>query len=287
MVISVKNFYLITNYEKDNNLEITNRIIKYIREHGGSANYQTIFGAEKNKVDVALIPNDTECILVLGGDGTLIKAAGELVGRNIPLIGVNFGHLGYLVELEINDIENALEKLMHDKYQLERRMMLSADVVRAGNVIHKGVALNDITVSRNGKLKVLNFKIYVNGQFINKYSADGIIVSTPTGSTAYNLSAGGPIVEPCANIIVLTPVCPHTLNSRSIVLSADSVVDIEILSDRTENNDYKNVNYDGSDICELMTGDVITVKKSDMYTNIAKISKLSFFETLQKKMNNI
>ena len=280
-------FYLITNYEKDSNLDITNKIIEYIEGHGGSAGYQTIFSKERSKVDESIIPADTECILVLGGDGTLIKAARELVHRNIPLIGVNFGYLGYLVEIEINDIEHTLDKLMNNKYQLERRMMIAADVNRNGYIIHKGVALNDISVSRNGKLKVLNFKVYVNGQFINKYSADGIIVSTPTGSTAYNLSAGGPIVEPCADIIVLTPICPHTLNSRSIVLSADSVIDIEILSDRTENDDFKNVNYDGSDICELMTNDIITIRKSDMYTNIAKISKLSFFDALQKKMSNI
>lgn len=285
--VSMKKFYLITNYEKDSNLDITNKIIRYIENNGGSATYQTIFSKERNRVDESIIPEDTQCILVLGGDGTLIKAARELVSRNIPLIGVNFGHLGYLVEIEISDIEHTLDLLMNDKYQLERRMMITADVSRNGNVIHKGVALNDISVSRNGKLKVLNFKVYVNGQFINKYSADGIIVSTPTGSTAYNLSAGGPIVEPCADIIVLTPVCPHTLNSRSIVLSAESVIDIEILSDRTENEDFKNVNYDGSDICELMTDDVITIRKSDMYTNIAKLSKLSFFETLQKKMSNI
>ena len=285
--VSMKKFYLITNYEKDSNLGITNKIIGYIEKNGGSATYQTIFSKERNRVDESIIPEDTQCILVLGGDGTLIKAARELVSRNIPLIGVNFGHLGYLVEIEISDIEHTLDLLMNDKYQLERRMMITADVSRNGNVIHKGVALNDISVSRNGKLKVLNFKVYVNGQFINKYSADGIIVSTPTGSTAYNLSAGGPIVEPCADIIVLTPVCPHTLNSRSIVLSAESVIDIEILSDRTENEEFKNVNYDGSDICELMTNDVITIRKSDMYTNIAKISKLSFFETLQKKMSNI
>ncbi|MBE5927578.1 MAG: NAD(+)/NADH kinase [Lachnospiraceae bacterium] len=280
-------FYLITNYEKDSNLSITNKIIEYIESHGGSASYQTIFSEERSKVDESLIPNEVECILVLGGDGTLIKAARELVHRNVPLIGVNFGYLGYLVEIEINDIERTLDKLMDNRYQLERRMMIAANVNRNAQVIHKGVALNDISVSRNGRLKVLNFKVYVNGQFINKYSADGIIVSTPTGSTAYNLSAGGPIVEPCADIIVLTPICPHTLNSRSIVLSADSVIDIEILSDRTENDDFKNVNYDGSDICELMTNDVITISKSDMYTSIAKISKLSFFETLQKKMSNI
>lgn len=283
----MKNFYLITNYEKDSNLDTTNKIIEYINTKGGIASYQTVFCKERSKVDISLIPDDTECILVLGGDGTLIKAARELVHRNIPLIGVNFGYLGYLVEIEINDVEHTLDKLMNDKYQLERRMMITADVLRDGNVIHKGVALNDISLSRNGKLKVLNFNVYVNGQFINRYSADGIIVSTPTGSTAYNLSAGGPIVEPCADIIVLTPICPHTLNSRSIVLSADSVINIEILSDRTENDDLKNVNYDGSDICEIFTGDIISISKSEVYTNIAKISKLSFFETLQKKMSNI
>ena len=160
--VSMKKFYLITNYEKDSNLDITNKIIGYIEKNGGSATYQTIFSKERNRVDESIIPEDTQCILVLGGDGTLIKAARELVSRNIPLIGVNFGHLGYLVEIEISDIEHTLDLLMNDKYQLERRMMITADVSRNGNVIHKGVALNDISVSRNGKLKVLNFKVYVN-----------------------------------------------------------------------------------------------------------------------------
>ncbi len=282
----MKKFYLITNYDKDSQLSTTRQIVDYISNAGGTCKYQTVFSNECNKVNTDDISKDTECILVLGGDGTLIKVARDTVGFHVPLIGINFGNLGYLAEIEKNDIETTITRLMDDKYQIERRMMLHADVHRNGEIIHKSVALNDVVVSKSGNLKVLEFNVYVNGQFINKYSADGMIISTPTGSTAYNLSAGGPIVEPCADIIVLTPVSPHTLISRSVVLSADSTIEIEMCNDRTNANNQKYVYYDGDDICNLCSGDKITIRKSEQYTRIARLSEISFFETLQKKMSN-
>lgn len=282
----MKNFYLITNYDKDSKLNITNHIVSCIEKLGGKCLYQTIFSKNGDKFESGRIGNEVECVLVLGGDGTLIKVAREMVHRDLPLIGINFGNLGYLAEIERNDMDAAIEKLFEDKYQIEQRMMLQADVIREDKPIHKSVSLNDVVVSKSGTMKVLEYNVYVNGQFINKYSADGIIVSTPTGSTAYNLSAGGPIVEPCADIVVLTPVSPHTLISRSIVLSADSVIDIEICADKNNNNNESYIYYDGDDVCKLEAGDRIAIRKSDMYTRIAKLSEISFFETLQKKMSN-
>lgn len=282
----MKNFYLITNYDKDSQLNTTNQVMEYIRAAGGRCEYQTIVMNGEDKIDVTRIAEATECILVLGGDGTLIKAAREIVHMNIPLIGINFGNLGYLAEIEKNDIEDTIDKLMADKFHIERRMMLTADVVRDNEIIHTSIALNDVAVSKIGAFKILEFNIYVNGQFINKYSADGMIVSTPTGSTAYNLSAGGPIVEPCADIFVLTPVSPHTLISRSVVLSADSVIEIEICDKRNLEKNDNYVYYDGNDLCSLKYGDKVIVKKSKVYAQIAKLSEISFFETLQKKMSN-
>lgn len=281
----MKYFYLITNYEKDVQLHNTKQIVSYIEEKGGICRYQSVF-AESNRVDTEKIPKETQCVLVLGGDGTLIKTARELVFLNLPLIGINFGNLGYLAEIEQDNIRETIDMLFQDKYQVEQRMMLDAEVIRGGKSIYSHMALNDVVVSKGGTGKLFAFKVYVNGQFINKYSADGMIVSTPTGSTAYNLSAGGPIVEPCADIIVLTPVCPHALISRSVVLSADSVVDIEVCEQAGEEKSDTYVNYDGDNRMELEEGDVVHVRKSHMHVQIGKLSKRSFFETLQKKMNH-
>lgn len=282
----MKHFYLITNYEKDRELRTTNRLVSYIQKNGGTCDYQTILVNEREKVKLGQIPEHTQCIFVLGGDGTLIKAARELISTELPLIGINFGNLGYLAEIEQEDIESTIDMLLQDRYQVEQRMMLQAELMRSEKCIYTGTALNDVVVSKGGNGKVLEFKVYVNGQFINKYSADGMIISTPTGSTAYNLSAGGPIAEPCAEIIILTPVCPHTLITRSVVLSADSVIEIEICSDTECDRQGSYVYCDGNDEVQLRATDIVRIQKSEKYAKIAKLSKLSFFETLQKKMSN-
>ena len=179
-------------------------------------------------------------------DGTLLKAAGDLMEQEIPLLGVNLGTLGYLAEVEIGNIETALDKLLRDEYTREARMMLSGGVFREGrNVVHD-FALNDIVISRCGSLQILHFHIYVNGRFLNGYGADGMIVATPTGSTGYNMSAGGPIVEPGASLLLLTPICPHTLNTRSIVLAPDDEVVIEIPEGRENCVQKVEASFDGS-----------------------------------------
>ena len=279
----MKHFFLITNSENDTMFVTTKEIENYIRNKGATCSHQNAFMDGAVVMDVSKIPDDVECVMVLGGDGTLIKAARELINRDVSLIGINYGNLGYLAEVEKSDIFSTIDRLIEDDFTTERRMMLSAEVIRAGEVIHKSSALNDVVISKSGTIKVLKFKVYVNGQFIYTYSADGFIASTPTGSTAYNLSAGGPIVEPCASSIVLTPVSPHSLISRSIVLSADSIVEIEMCRGKSGES-Y--VYYDGDDICNLLSGDRIVIKRSEAYTRIVRLSDISFFETLQKKMSN-
>lgn len=233
--------------------------------------------------DATEIPDDTDCILVLGGDGTLLQAAHDIIDKDIPLLGVNLGRLGYLAEIEQSGLDAVLPKLLEGQFEIEPRMMIEGSVFRDGGIVEEGYALNDVIVTRSVNFQIIHYHIFVNGQFLNSYYADGIIISTPTGSTGYNLSAGGPIVEPQAKLLLLTPICPHTLGSRSIVLSAEDCVEVEIAAGKDGGRQQVEVNFDGSRRVALYTGDRIVVKRSEKETKIMKISSVSFLETLHKK----
>ncbi|MDE5780953.1 MAG: NAD(+)/NADH kinase [Lachnospiraceae bacterium] len=287
-------FFLIANKDKDKDFIMTGKIKALIENMGGEcyirkSDVPESVSSKYSYTNPDEIPENIDCIIVLGGDGTLILAARDLVRLDIPFIGVNFGNLGYLAEVEKQDIEETIYKLIEGKYNIESRIMLSGTVYRDGKELESNVALNDIVVGRSGSLRVIDFNIYVDGIFLNQYTADGIIIATPTGSTAYNLSAGGPIVEPSANIVVLTPVCAHTLNTRSVVLSAESGIEIEICDDRHNTadccDDEKIVSFDGNSNIKLIPGDRIKISKSELDTKIVKLSNKSFVEILQKKMS--
>lgn len=284
----MNNFYIVTNVTKDKSLETTDYIEKYLTEHGRHVTVMVRGGIEKGMQEdkhLLQIPPETDCILVLGGDGTLLQTARDTVGLGIPLLGINLGTLGFLAEVEKSGIEGALQQLLEDKFSLERRMMLSGGVYRDGACLQNLHALNDIVITRSGSMQIIHFHVYVNGQFLNEYNADGVILSTPTGSTGYNLSAGGPIVEPRAKLLVLTPICPHTLNTRSIVLSAEDEVVIEMAEGKKKLPLQAEVNFDGGHGMALQTGDRILVRKSEKTTDIVKLNQVSFLETLHKKMS--
>ena len=173
-----------------------------------------------------------DCIIVLGGDGTLLQAAVDLAELDIPFLGINMGTLGFLTEVNKDGIKSALEKLIREEFTIEKRMMLLGRSYEAETVKDETRALNDIVITRRGSLQIINFNIYVNGQLLHRFHGDGVIVATPTGSTGYSLSAGGPIVEPKAELILLTPICPHSMHNRSIVLSSKDRVTVEIESSR-------------------------------------------------------
>lgn len=291
-------FYIITNSEKDKNLETTKRIYDYLTAHGRSCTVREYQKQDKSDLlqengessvppgytDADWIPKGTECILVLGGDGTLIRAARDTVKRNIPLLGINLGNLGYLAEIEKTGVVDAMDSLMADSYTVEPRMMLEGSVFREKEGMAHNLALNDIVVNRAGALRVIDYEIYVNGEFLNRYSADGIIVSTPTGSTGYSLSAGGPIVSPMASMIVVTPICPHTLTARSIVLSGEDRVTVRLGPGRRADREEAFVTFDGEVLVPVATGDYVEIQKSEKTADILKISKISFLEILRNKM---
>ena len=208
---------------------LTREIQRFIIEHGGVCGYQASREEEGVLFGTEHVPEDTECILVVGGDGTLLGAARNMAEKNIPLIGVNTGHVGYLCELEADTVLHGVKRLLAgESYAVEQRMLLSGFcMTREGNTKER-TALNDIVIHRRGRLQVVDLILSVNGEYLNTYSADGIIIATPTGSTGYSMSAGGPIVDPKASLLLVTPISPHTLNAKSIVLGAEDEIAIEV-----------------------------------------------------------
>lgn len=274
----MERFYIITNSSKDKDYRTTKQLKDMLEEKG-----KTCFLCEKDENGNILkhsVPKHIDCAIALGGDGTLIRAARELRSYAIPLLGVNLGTLGYLAEVEIQNMEEAVEQLISDDVALEERMMLRGVLPDK----KEDFALNDIVVSRFGSLRIIHFSLFVNGELLNSYQADGIIVSTPTGSTGYNLSAGGPIVEPEASMIVITPICAHALNTRSIVLSSEDEIVIELGEGKDGAIESAGVTFDGTDMIEIKTGEYITIQKAKEKIKFLKLSKISFLETLRRKM---
>lgn len=286
----INGFYILANKEKDHNLEKTKAIAQFLELRGKRCGYCGIDRVYEDEDALSKIrneiPDDTECVLVLGGDGTLIQVAGIISDMDIPMLGVNMGNLGFLAEVEKESVFDALERILAGNYHIEDRMMLSGETCISGIKMKKVHALNDVVISRNGQLRIIDFNIYVNQKLLYSISADGIVVSTPTGSTGYNLSAGGPIVAPYAEAIVVTPICAHSLTMRPIVLSKDDEIKIEIENFNSINNTTAEVSFDGDRACPLNIGDYVSVKKSYSTTKIIKLSNEAFFETLSKKMSD-
>lgn len=280
-------FYIITNSDKDENLEFTGQIVEYLHKNGSRCMVQQ---AERKRegayhyTDPDLIPEDTQCILVLGGDGTLLQAARDVVHREIPMLGINLGTLGFLAEVDKHSIHAALDKLIADDYEIEERMMLTGIVWRGDKVIGQDIALNDIVIGREGPLRVVRFKNYVNDVFLNSYNADGIIIATPTGSTGYSLSCGGPIVSPNAAMTIMTPIAPHTLNIRSIVFPEEDVITVELGKGRRQVQERGLASFDGDTEIPIVTGDRIVIRKASVSVKILKLNHLSFVEALRQKM---
>lgn len=283
----MEHFYLITNPSKEGAKEMSRFITRYLMKKGASCEGREQVITEEagySFTDIGRIPQKTQCIITLGGDGTLIQAARDLVGFPAPILGINMGTLGYLTQVgKGQKIEPVLDALLNDDFTLERRMMLEG-CVRGEQGEIKGIALNDIVLTRKNVVQVLKFKVFVNGEFLNEYTADGVIVSTPTGSTGYNLSAGGPIVTPKSEILVLTPICSHSLNSRSVVLSGRDKVTIQIAK-----RDYRKqiAVFDGEDSVAVSASEVLEIKRSDSYTTLIKLKGVSFLENLGHKMRRV
>lgn len=282
----MKHFFIITNSYKDKSLTLTKSMQEYIEKKGGSCGYYVSSGEGNNHdcIRPDTMPPQLDLIFVIGGDGTLIRAARNTAAKNVPLIGINLGTLGYLCELEEATVFHAIDQIMEDQFMLEARMRLSGYVVQSGRQMKEQSALNDIVIHRSGALQLVSLVLYVNGQYLNTFDGDGVIVCTPTGSTGYSMSAGGPIVDPKARMILITPINSHTLNSKSIVLGAEDEVVVEIGARRREGDEQVVVSFDGDYYAQLDVGDRIVIRQAQEDCRILKLGKLSFLEILRKKM---
>ena len=224
-----------------------------------------------SKIDMAI---------VLGGDGTILSLAEHSAKHNVPLLGFNFGHLGYLAELKKDQIEE-FAKIAKGDYKIEERIMLSVKVVRSGKQICHTHALNDVVATKGLLSKMVHILLEIDGKYTGDYYSDGIIVSTPTGSTAYSLSAGGPIVEPKLNIMVITPICAHSTNARPMVISDEQT--IKLVIDIYHGEDVA-LMCDGKEPLKLCHGDEIYVTKSRYKTRLIRLNESNFFDILNKKL---
>ena len=281
-------FYIITNKDKDPGFQTTRFVKEYLEKRGKKCTIRENMvesGGNYKYTNAAGIPDDVYCVLVLGGDGTLLQASRDLTERDLPLLGINMGTLGYLAEVDRKGIEPALERLLAGEYQIVSRMMISGEVYHQGKKVMEDLALNDIVIGRYGRLRIIDFKIYVNGEYLNRYSADAMVISTPTGSTGYSLSAGGPIVSPEASMLLMTPVAPHTLNTRSIILPDDAEITVEMLPGHSRSGDDAEVTFDGDTSVRLTCTDKVVIRKAVKKTRLIKINQISFLEVLRTKMN--
>jgi NAD+ kinase len=283
-------FYIVTNKGKDPDLSVTHAIMTHLSGRGKTCAYS--LGNDRCDsngsyyTNPEMIPEQTDCILVLGGDGTLIHTATDTIDRQIPLLGVNLGTLGYLAEIDRSRIYTAMDHLIRDEYTIERRMVLSGTVVRDGEVVQSSIAMNDIVLRKDDAYGTIVVKNYVNDSYLNSYRADGIIISSPTGSTGYSLSVGGPIISPEADLFLMTPLAAHVLNTRSIVLPCEDRISVIIGEGRDQEPERAAAFFDGRMKVPMTTGDRIAISRSKKDVLFAKIDNHSFLDTLSRKMNN-
>lgn len=284
----IERFFLVTNEYKDPYLKYTEQIRSFLQRNGRKAVY--IPESSRKEMLSKCLCKDTDCLLVLGGDGTVLRASRQIVDSGVPILGINLGTMGYLAEVDLAGWNDALLQLLAGAFSVEERMMLMGRVTERGSITLRdselSYALNDVVISRSGVLQVLNYNVYVDGQLLNSFSADGVILATPTGSTAYSMSAGGPIVEPTARLIVMTPICPHQLNTRSVILSAEDNITIEITAPHRGGSAEAYASFDGELGATLHVGDKIVIGRADKTTHLVKLSRRSFLETVHRKMSN-
>ena len=234
---------------------------------------------EELDIEIAKDISEADILFSIGGDGTFLNTA-KMTDR--PIIGINTGTLGYLTEVKPDDLQKALKSILSDNYTVENRMMVEGKIIKSdGDEINIPESLNEIAISKNVN-GVVRFDAIVNGKLITSYIADGILVCTPTGSTAYNLSCGGPIVDPTAEILTITPIAPHTVLNKSIVLSKNSIIKIKITELRDNTSAY--VLNDGIPN-KLESGDIVEIKKSDKITKIIKLEDRSFIDTVRENLS--
>ena len=238
------------------------------------------FGHDVTRLPLPAMVKEIECLLVFGGDGTILSSARLVADCGVPVLGINLGRLGFLSEIDVPDIQHALERILNKEYHIEERMMIEAAVLRDGKEIERSMGLNDAVITKGAFARLIFLKTSVNGEHVSTYPTDGLIVSAPTGSTAYSLSAGGPVVTPKLDLMIVTPICPHALWARPIVISSDCQVEVELLSDKGE----VMLTIDGQHGLSLIKNDIVKIGKAPYKVRFIRLQTQNFFSVLNQKL---
>ena len=283
----MKKVAILPNVQKDKGLETTKRLVNYLVEKGCepqlSRTVAELAEMPQYAMDDAELYSHSDLLISLGGDGTLLGIGRRTARFNKPILGINLGTLGFLTAEEKTHAEEAIDKVLNGEFKLEKRMMLECSIAKDNERTGGIIALNDICITRGNLYKILEFRVYVNNEYVDTLLADGVIICTPTGSTAYNLSAGGPVLKADAQIMAITPISPHTLTSRPIVVSAEDVVTVEVRPSR-EDTPFM-VSADGQDNFTLTGRNAVQIKKAEVCTTIIKTKPQSFYDVLRHKLS--
>lgn len=231
-------------------------------------------------VEIGKFQSQSDLIVVLGGDGTMISTARLVGNREVLVLGINYGSLGYLTEFRIEEMFDALDAILEGNYETDRRMMLEVELVRDGKIIETGRVLNDVVINKAALARIIEIEVALNDLYVNSFRADGLIVSTPTGSTAYNLSAGGPIVYPSMNAVVITPICPFTLTNRPIVVPDTAKINLQLKNE----NEGVVLTLDGQIGHQMKKGDTVSISKSPTNFNLVQPPNRNYFDVLRNKL---
>ncbi|MGE3169784.1 MAG: NAD(+)/NADH kinase [Pyrinomonadaceae bacterium] len=235
---------------------------------------------ENNEAEDSEMAERADLIVVLGGDGTMISTARMVGDHEVLVLGINYGSLGYLTDFRIEEMFPAIEAIFRGEYEIDPRVMLRAEHWRTGEMLAEGRVLNDVVINKAALARIIEIEVSLNGQFVNSFRADGLIVSTPTGSTAYNLSAGGPIIYPSMNAVVVTPICPFTLTNRPIVVPDDAEIELKLMHE----NEGVVLTLDGQIGHAMQSGDCVRIRKSRTTFNLVQPQNRNYFDVLRNKL---
>lgn len=276
---------LIGNSEKVSCAGVVKQAARLVAAAGGRL-YSEPLTAKWAGVHATVYPNpaalarQVELLLVFGGDGTMLRVAREIAGSHTPILGVNIGGLGFLTAVPSDELASALERVWRGEYHFESRALIQAEGRCCGRLVEQA-ALNDIVISRGISSRLVELEVRVDGDLLTRYRCDGLIVGSPTGSTAYSLAAGGAVVFPTAQVLELTPICPHTLSNRCLILPSTSRIEVTVISEKPETI----LSADGQVVSELSAGDILTIKRSRRTVRLMHLAGSSFCETLRRKLH--
>jgi NAD+ kinase len=281
-VDTIKKIGIFSKQKPDISRKVLLELTSWLRER----NYETLMAPETagiineiSDLKKEKIPSKADLIIVLGGDGTLLSVARLTHPFDVPILAVNLGSLGFLTEVALPELYKTLEQVLKGESGIERRMLLNALLKRGGQIVHDDFALNDVVINKNAA-RIVNLEVHVNGQYMTSYRADGLIISTPTGSTGYSLSAGGPIIHPSMNALVLSPICPFTLTNRPIVIPNQSTLQVRLITE-----EEVQVTLDGQTGYPMFRDDILEIKQGPTPVSLIQAKGKNYYQILRRKLH--